>query len=125
MPKRSDTHHITAHLHKCAVFLSVPEATTLQQLKAQLVPALRQLQGRVPVVPEAAGDIELWEDREIDGAEGAQGVRAVEGEGSLLRLGWARWKRVYVSVRAPGGQFEPPVYTVPDPMDGDGEEGDE
>ncbi|WOO86193.1 uncharacterized protein LOC62_07G009679 [Vanrija pseudolonga] len=123
MPKRSDVHHITAHLHKSAVFVSVPESTTLAQLKTQLVAALASLEGRVPVLPASEADIQLWEDREIDGAaEGEQGIRVVEGEGSVLRLGWPRWKRVYVSVRAPGGEFERPVYTVPDPMDGEGEE---
>ncbi|GMK57106.1 hypothetical protein CspeluHIS016_0309460 [Cutaneotrichosporon spelunceum] len=100
--KRSDIHHVTFHIQKAAVLLSVPESTTLASLRSQLVPALAALgDGALPTRPGSADDIQLWEDREVQGAEGGAGARH--------------------TIRDEDGSFGEPSYTIPDPMDGDEE----
>ncbi|KLT39555.1 hypothetical protein CC85DRAFT_288413 [Cutaneotrichosporon oleaginosum] len=118
--KRSDVHHVTFHIERATVLLSVPEATTLASLRSQLVPALATLARSAlsSSPPSSADDIQLWEDRDT---EGATGIRVCD-EGSIKSLGWARWKRLYISIRGDDGSFGEPSYTIPDPMDGDEEQ---
>lgn len=70
------------------------DTSTTASLRAQLVPALASLaRAALPCPPpSSADDIQLWEDRE---GEGAQGIRVCD-EGSVKSLGWGPWKRVYV-----------------------------
>ncbi|BEI92073.1 uncharacterized protein CcaverHIS019_0408930 [Cutaneotrichosporon cavernicola] len=112
--KRTDIHHVAFHIERAAVMLSVPESTTVASLRAQIVPALATLaRSNLPSAPPSSpDDIQLWEDRE---AEGAQGIRVCD-EGSIKSLGWGRWKRL---IRDESGSFAEPSYTIPDPMDGD------
>ncbi|RSH86231.1 uncharacterized protein EHS24_004468 [Apiotrichum porosum] len=126
MPKRTEIHHITVHLYHSSVLLSVPESTSVAAIRAQLVPAIAPLAPHIPIAPPAtADDLQLWEDREaVEGAEGDQGIRLVDStdKTTVLKMGWPRWKRLFVSIRGPDGTFSQPEYTIPDPTDGDDDE---
>ncbi|KAL7424560.1 hypothetical protein Q5752_000244 [Cryptotrichosporon argae] len=115
-PKRSDLVHVTFHFYKSAVLLSVPSTTSVSSLKSQLLPALQPLAATLPAPPASVDDIALYEDRPVvDGEQGGAGATVpLDADADTIgKLGWGRWKRVYVSF-AKDGAFGPPEYTIPD-----------
>lgn len=74
---------------------------TLPDLRDQLVVALAPLAPHLSTLPPTdPSDIQLWDDRFVEGAEGDQGIRALltedESMMTIKELGWGRWKRLYL-----------------------------
>ncbi|WWC64500.1 uncharacterized protein I303_107110 [Kwoniella dejecticola CBS 10117] len=127
-PKSSNLIHVTFHIQKSAILLSVPSSSTINSLKSQLIPALQPLSSTLPKsIPKSPSDIQLWEykdaiegqdpsqDKQIHNLESASGV----GGKSIASLGWERWKTVFISLKDAEGEFSKPVYTIPDVEDED------
>lgn len=67
---------------------------TLEQLKAQLIPALNPLADSLPVPPPTtADDIELWEET----PDGPEDIGKLETNLSVAGMGWPRYKTIFVS----------------------------
>lgn len=82
---------------------------TLQNLKSQLLPALKPLSAALPIpssgLPTSTSDYRLWDDKDlIEGAEPGteKELKCLDEDEagmkkSIQALGWVRWKTVYVS----------------------------
>ncbi|ODN73251.1 hypothetical protein L202_07804 [Cryptococcus amylolentus CBS 6039] len=126
-PKKSNLTHVTFHFYRSAVFLSVPSDTKISTLKESLVSALEPFSSTLPVAaPSSPKDIQLWELLEPQEEGGQKEIGNLEtggdegfGSRSLSALGWGGWKSLVLGFKGEDGTFGTPVYTLPDPDDGD------
>lgn len=67
---------------------------TLEQLKTQLIPALKPLGDSLPVPPPSSeDDIELWEEA----TDAPDSIDKLETDLSIAGMGWPRYKTIFVS----------------------------